>query len=85
MGVYGMLNRICCVCSAPATAKEGSAWLCSDHWLMIWSPKTKSCEECGGDGQVEYERPVVDFNRGGYLEGYMDNCEQCNGSGEVNE
>ena len=33
------------------------------------------CPQCGGEGRVEYERPVVDYERGGYLEGYYDECE----------
>ena len=32
---------------------------------------------------VEYERSVVDWGSGGYLEGYMDDCDKCNGSGEL--
>lgn len=43
----------------------------------------KQCPECGGDGRVEYERAVVDYVNGGYLEGYMDICETCDGAGEV--
>ena len=45
--------------------------------------KFKPCDECGGEGQVEYERSVVDWGSGGYLEGYMDDCDKCNGSGEL--
>jgi len=43
------------------------------------------CPECGGEGKVEYERAVVDWTRGGYLEGYMDDCEECNGTGEIDD
>ena len=32
---------------------------------------------------VEYERSIVDHERGGYLEGYYDDCEECGGFGEV--
>lgn len=41
------------------------------------------CPECGGEGRLEYERGVVDWEHGGYLEGYMDDCFKCDGSGEV--
>ena len=41
------------------------------------------CPQCGGEGRVEYERPVVDYERGGYLEGYYDECDECGGFGEV--
>jgi|TARA_A100001015_G_scaffold146736_1_gene162634 DnaJ-class molecular chaperone len=41
------------------------------------------CPECGGHGECEYERPVVDWERGGYLEEYMDTCEHCSGDGYV--
>ena len=45
----------------------------------------KQCPECGGMGQAEYERPVVDHVNGGYLEGYMDICERCDGYGEIED
>ena len=41
------------------------------------------CPLCDGAGRLEYERPVVDWVHGGYLEGYMDDCEKCDGAGEV--
>ena len=41
------------------------------------------CPECGGEGRCEYERAVVDYMRGGDLEGYINECEKCEGSGEV--
>lgn len=41
------------------------------------------CPECGGEGRIEYERAVVDWDNGGYLEGYLDDCFRCDGSGEV--
>jgi len=78
-----MIGRMCSLCGAKATAKDGKDWLCTDHWLMVWAPKKKICEECGGEGRLEYERPVVDWDHGGYLEGYMDDCETCNGLGEL--
>lgn len=43
------------------------------------------CLECGGEGECEYERPVVDYTNGGYLEGYMDTCDTCEGEGYINE
>jgi DnaJ-class molecular chaperone len=43
------------------------------------------CLECGGEGECEYERPVVDHTNGGYLEGYMDTCDTCDGEGYINE
>lgn len=43
------------------------------------------CPECGGEGECEYERPVVDYTNGGYLEGYMDTCDTCDGEGYINE
>tara|TARA_S200002703_G_scaffold153961_1_gene156128 strand:+ start:1367 stop:1534 length:168 start_codon:yes stop_codon:yes gene_type:complete len=43
------------------------------------------CTECGGEGELEYERAVVDWIRGGYLEGYMNDCEKCNGTGEIGD
>jgi DnaJ-class molecular chaperone len=84
MGVYGMLHLSKCVkCGVKATAKDGQHYLCGKHWLEIYAGKFKPCEECGGEGQVEYERSVVDWGSGGYLEGYMDDCDKCNGSGEL--
>ena len=45
----------------------------------------KQCPECGGMGQAEYERPVVDHVNGGYLVDVMDICESCDGYGEVED
>lgn len=41
------------------------------------------CPECFGEGRLEYEKAVVDWEHGGYLTGYMDDCFRCEGSGEV--
>ena len=41
------------------------------------------CPECAGDSRVEYERAVIDYQNGGYLQGYMDDCETCEGCGEI--
>lgn len=41
------------------------------------------CPECGGDGVCEYEQPVIDWNDGGYLEGYTDTCDTCEGEGYI--
>ena len=49
----------------------------TDDLTHIQSP------ECGGEGRCEYERAIVDYERGGYLVGYYDDCEECRGSGEV--
>jgi len=43
------------------------------------------CPECGGEGLCEYERAVVDWNDGGYLEGYTDTCDTCEGEGYIEE
>ena len=45
----------------------------------------KLCPECGGYGELEYERPVVNWMHGGYLEGYMDTCDKCDGEGYVED
>ncbi len=79
-----MLHLSNCVkCGIKATAKDGKYYLCNKHWLEIYAGKLKPCNECSGEGQVEYERSVVDWGSGGYLEGYMDDCDKCNGSGEL--
>lgn len=55
-----------------------------DKLFMIGDePVYKSCPECGGEGMVEYERPVIDYVNGGYLEGYIDTCDTCQGDGEI--
>ena len=43
------------------------------------------CPECGGQGECEYERAVVDWNHGGYLEGYQAECQECEGEGYVED
>ena len=46
---------------------------------------TKIWPECGGEGEIEEERYVVDWSDGGYIEGYMTECAYCDGSGSVEE
>ena len=45
----------------------------------------KTCPECGGAGQVEYEVPVVDYEHGGYLDTEWGDCENCGGTGEIED
>lgn len=42
----------------------------------------KTCPECNGSGELEYEVPVVDYVNGGYLDTEWGPCEFCNGTGE---
>ena len=68
------------------TAKELAAQM-KKHYDMCREIKRKHhqsmldsgyvlCLECGGEGECEYERPVVDYTNGGYLEGYMDTVDR---------
>ena len=41
------------------------------------------CSACEGSGQVYFERPVIDYENGGYLEEYLDDCRTCDGNGEI--
>ena len=41
------------------------------------------CKLCGGDGYHLIEKPVVDYENGGYLKEVKVNCEFCEGMGEV--
>jgi RecJ-like exonuclease len=45
----------------------------------------KTCPVCEGEGQLEYEVPVVDYNHGGYLDTEWGDCERCGGTGEVED
>ena len=54
-------------------------------WKAQLDAGMKVCPECGGDGELESERPVVDWMNGGYLEGYMDICHNCSGDGFVED
>jgi DnaJ-class molecular chaperone len=45
----------------------------------------KTCPECSGNGQLEYEVPVVDYVNGGYLDTEWGDCENCGGTGEVED
>ena len=47
----------------------------------------KTCPECGGEGQCEYEVSVPSPMswRGGWLEDRLLECELCGGSGEIKD
>ena len=44
-----------------------------------------TCPECEGYGKGEYEKPVIDYVNGGFLDSYWDTCEKCDGLGEIEE
>jgi hypothetical protein len=43
----------------------------------------KECHECGGTGRLEYDKPVIDWDGGGYIDSEWGDCYVCNGYGEV--
>ena len=43
----------------------------------------KQCQHCFGDGEIEYAVPVVDWDRGGFLKGVIEECDVCKGEGYV--
>ena len=47
----------------------------------------KTCPECGGEGQCEYEVavPAPMAWRGGWLEDQFMECELCGGVGEIED
>ena len=45
----------------------------------------KDCPECQGDGEVETEVAIADYQCGGYLRGVTIECYVCGGSGEVED
>lgn len=47
----------------------------------------KTCPECGGEGECEYEVPAPDPMawRGGELVGRVMTCEKCDGTGEIED
>ena len=47
----------------------------------------KTCPECGGEGQCEYEGavPAPMAWRGGWLEDQLMECELCGGVGEIDD
>lgn len=42
-----------------------------------------TCPECGGDGQYEVDKPVIDYVHGGYIDNDVVECHLCGGSGEI--
>jgi RecJ-like exonuclease len=46
-------------------------------------PEYKECPECGGTGRLEYDKPIVDWNNGGFIDSEWGDCYVCNGYGEV--
>lgn len=65
-----------------ALAEIRKALAKSHHDTMIRNGY-QVCDECGGEGEAEYERAVVDWNNGGWLEAYTDVCDVCEGEGYV--
>ena len=55
------------------------------HMEEISQWRSRSCPECGGEGEVEYEVavPMSNSNPYGDLESKWCECENCHGSGRV--
>ena len=47
----------------------------------------KTCPECNGEGELEYEVPVADYGapHGGFLDTEWGPCENCGGTGEIED
>lgn len=43
------------------------------------------CPDCGGVGTIEADKPVIDWNHGGYIATVTEECYTCNGFGEVED
>jgi|GEM_PF-1177926 hypothetical protein len=43
------------------------------------------CKLCDGSGEAYYEKPVVDYQNGGFLDTVLMECDDCGGSGEVED
>lgn len=71
--------------NSPEETKKWRDQFVETIWKAQLDAGMKVCPECGGDGELEYERPVVDWMNGGYLEGYMDVCYNCSGDGFVED
>jgi len=41
------------------------------------------CLVCNGSGTAEYDKPVTDYERGGYIDSEYSECYECSGMGEV--
>jgi len=52
-----------------------------DRWVD--DVDLEDCKHCEGTGEVMIERPVIDYEEGGYLKTYKENCEECEGSGWI--
>ena len=50
----------------------------SDRWEEV---DAEDCKHCNGSGEVLIDRPVVDYEQGGYLETLKHKCSECDGSG----
>ena len=42
-----------------------------------------NCPECFGYGEIEEDDHVVDWVRGGYIDGQVLTCPRCDGNGEI--
>ena len=50
---------------------------------MTHEEQMRVCPECGGVGRCDYDVPVIDYIRGGFIDTVNDTCELCHGTGEV--
>jgi DnaJ-class molecular chaperone len=44
-----------------------------------------NCPDCEGWGRREYDKPVVDYVNGGYIDVVWGICDSCEGSGDIEE
>ena len=50
---------------------------------MLPEVQYEPCEECEGEGVIEYDVPVPKPHGEGYIKGVFDKCYVCGGTGSV--
>ena len=84
-----MANLKCNECERKAEVETKSSLFCTPCWYKDYVTLSRKETQNYGirplnrDYRVEYERAVIDYQNGGYLQGYMDDCETCEGCGEI--
>lgn len=50
---------------------------------MLPEVQHEPCEECEGEGWIEYDVAVPKIHNEGYIKGVIDECFVCDGTGSV--
>lgn len=62
---------------------DGTAKIRTWYGALVITEPAVLCDKCEGTGTIEYDEPIPDYRRGGYIRSTEGECFNCEGYGYV--